>query len=170
MKKISQIIFVFILLLSSACSVKQVGKINMISNRNIDASMKYQLISTYSGGSKKEIRKSKSITIEDAIDKTVRAIPGGEYLMNAKIYLVKGHFFAVEGDVWGISTSQSYRGFKVGDKVTWKNKTLAAKVGNEKKYLYGIISALKNDKTCLITENETGETVELAYDEITKIE
>lgn len=151
---------IFLIALSSSCvSVKQIGKVNMISNRNVDPKMDYDAISTYSGGSKKELRKSKAKTIEDAIDQTVRKVPGGEFLMNVKIYMVNGQYLAVEGDVWGSKTNLAFRGFKVGDKVTWK--TLGGT------FKSGTIISLKNDQVCLI-ETENGETVEKKYDDISK--
>jgi len=155
------LIFSFLFTLSSCAKVKLIGKVNMISNRNVDpTTMQYVVISTYSGGSKRELKKSRAKTIEDAIDKTVRRIPGGEFLLNAKIYSVKRKYLAVEGDVWGLESNLSYRGFKIGDKVTWKN------LGNFKT---GIIKSLKNDKTCLI-ETDNGVILEKKYDEISKAE
>jgi hypothetical protein len=163
MKKI--ILTVMITTVLSSCTsvaVKQIGKVNMISNRNVDPKLNYDVISTYSGGSNKELKKSRAVTIEDAIDQTVRKVPGGEFLMNAKIYLVNLKYLAVEGDVWGIKTNISYRGFQVGDKVTWKA------LGNLK-FKTGTIKALKNDQSCYI-ETENGETVEKKYDDISKSE
>jgi len=146
--------------ITSCTSIKQIGKVNMIANRNIDPKLDYNVIATYSGGSQRELKKSKALTIEDAIDQTVKKIAGGELLMNAKIYLVKGKYIAIEGDVWGISSNTSYRGFKIGDKVIWKV------IGSFKK---GIIKSLKDDKTCLI-ETEDGKVVEKKYEDISKTE
>jgi hypothetical protein len=159
---------VFCTLLAAGCtSVKQIGKVNMISTRNIDPNLKYQVVTTYSGGSKKELKKSRATSIEDAIDQTVKKVPGGEFLMNCKVYLVNTKYIAVEGDVWGNPTQQMYRGFKVGDKITWKNKSLV----NGTKFFTGTISALKDDKTCYVkVDNEVDKTVELSYDDITKTE
>lgn len=163
MRKIT--FFLLLAVLFASCtSITQIGKVNMISNRNVDPDLKYQVITTYSGGSKKEFKKSRATSIEDAIDQTVRKVPGGEFVMNAKIYLVKGKYIAVEGDVWGNPAQQSYRGFKVGDLVTWKTKSMK----NGTKYLTGTIAALKDDKSCLVKDDETGKTIELHYDEITK--
>lgn len=163
MKKITSFLL-FAVLFTACTSVNQIGKVNMISNRNVNPELKYEVITTYSGGSKKEFKKSRATSIEDAIDQTVRKVPGGEFVMNAKIYLVKGKYIAVEGDVWGNPAKQSYRGFKVGDIVTWKTKSI--KSGT--KYLTGKIATLKDDKSCLVKEDETGKTMELLYDEITK--
>ncbi len=89
------------LALGGCMRVKQIGKLNMISNRNVDSRMDYVLIKNYVGGSKKELRRYKGSSIEEAIDKVVKVQPGGEFLKNVKLYLVKGKYFAVEGDVWG---------------------------------------------------------------------
>lgn len=128
----------------------------MISNRNVDPKLNYEVLSTYSGGAKKELKKSKSLSIEEAIDNTVRKVPGGEFLMNAKVYLIKGAYIAVEGDVWGVKTNSSFRGFKVGDKVTWK-----AIDG----YKVGTIKSLKDGTKCII-EKENGELIDKKFEEI----
>ena len=145
---------------SCGTAIKQIGKVNMISNRNIDPKLNYDVISTYSGGSKRELKKSRAKTIEDAVDQTVRKIPGGEFLMNVKVYMVNGTYVAVEGDVWGVKSNIAYRGFKVGDQVTWKA------MGSFKT---GTITSLKDDKTCLI-ETENGNIIEKKYDDISKAE
>jgi hypothetical protein len=36
-------------------------------------------------------------------------------------------YFLVEGDVWGYADNQSFRGFKVGDIVQWKELTITKK-------------------------------------------
>ena len=155
--------------LPSCISVKEVGKVNMISTKNVSLKTEYVLVSSYSGGSKSELKKSKAKNIEEAIEQTVRKVPGGEFLMNAKINLVyhtiSGKaFFAVEGDVYGQKSAngdaeRSYRGFKTGDKVSWGNKLTGFKSGT--------IKSLKDDKTCLV-EIEGGRTVEKKYDELSK--
>jgi hypothetical protein len=160
MKKVLLASCLLSITISSCVSVKQVGKLNMISNRNVDTKLNYELMASYSGGSKKELKKSRALTVEDAIDKTVKKIPGGEFLMNAKMYTVKRLkkiYFAVEGDVWGIKANLAYRGFKVGDKVILDGmlNTIAT------------IKALKDDKTCFI-ERIGGFIEEVKYDRLTK--
>ena len=155
--------------LPSCISVKEVGKVNMISNRNVSMKTDYALLSSYSGGSKAELKKSKAENIEQAVDQTVRKVAGGEFLMNAKINLVYHKisgkaFFAVEGDVYGLASSngtaeRSYRGFKAGDKVNWGNKISGFKSGT--------IKSIKDDKTCLV-ETEDGKVIEKKYDDISK--
>lgn len=152
-----------IFLITSCTSYKEIGKINMISTRNIDSSTDYKLLTTYSGGSEKDLRKSKAKNIQQAIDETVRRTVGGEYLMNAKIYLVDQQYYAVEGDVWGKGNQKleiAVNGFKVGDKVTWKKAGL---------YKTGEIIALK-DKLCLVKQDENQKTVEMDYYNLTKVQ
>ncbi|MFI5187201.1 MAG: hypothetical protein ACHQF0_10775 [Chitinophagales bacterium] len=158
MKKLILIIIVITAIASCSTSVKLIGKVNMISNRNIDPKLDYDVISTYSGGSNRDIKKSRAATVEDAIDQTVRKVPGGEFLMNVKIYLVNKKYIATEGDVWGVKSNVAYRGFRVGDKVTWKVMS---------GFKTGTIKSLKDDKTCLI-ETENGNVIEKKYDDISK--
>ncbi len=61
--------FAFLLLLTGCTSVMQIGKINMISNRNVETSFDYSLISSYAGGSQKEIKKTRSETIDQIMVK-----------------------------------------------------------------------------------------------------
>lgn len=158
MKKILVGFMLIFTFTSCSVEVKLIGRVNMISNRNIDSKLSYEPISTYSGGSKSELKKTKAESVENAISQTIRKIPGGEYLMNAKIYMVNGKYIAIEGDVWGIKNNLSYRGFKVGDKVTWKVFGV---------FKSGVIKSLKDDKTCLI-DAENGNVVEKKYDDISK--
>ena len=92
-----------------ALSYKQIGVVTMISNRNIDPHQEYKLISTCTRGAIKEIRKSRANSVEDAVDQAVEKVPGGEFLMNARIYIVDGQYFAVEGDLWGLSNNYEFK-------------------------------------------------------------
>jgi hypothetical protein len=140
-------------------TLKQVGKVNMISNRNVDPKLDYSLLSSYSGGSQRELKKSKAITIEDAVDQTVRKVPGGEFLMNTKLYIINNKYFAIEGDVWGTKANITYRGFKVGDKVIVDGLLNSV----------ATIKSLKDDKTCFI-ERVNGLIEEVKYDKLSKAE
>jgi hypothetical protein len=164
-------IFLCSALLATSCApaIRQVGTINMMSTRNVDANLKYKPLSSYIGGSVTELKKSRAKTMEDAITQTVKRVPGGEFLMNIKVYMIKNQYFAVEGDVWGSAEAPiSYRGFKIGDRIAWKKGD---------KILNGTIQALKDDKTCYVKQDaeKTGEkgkekikveekTIELAYE------
>jgi len=93
--------------LQSCVSYRELGELTMAANRNVNMSQNYQLLQTYVGDSKRDIDKSRYMSIDDAIDGIVRQVPGGEYLMNVRIYVLeksnhKGrYYFAVSGDVWG---------------------------------------------------------------------
>lgn len=153
--------FIAILWITCSCnSYRKIGSVNMISNRNIDSSIDYEVLTTYSGGEKKEIKKSKAKTVEQAVDETVKKVAGGEYLMNVKIYLVKNQFIAVEGDVWGKSTNAIFKQFKVGDRVSFKKSG---------KIIEATIKSLKDDSLCIL-ELENGDLVEMKYSDITKMD
>jgi len=152
-----------IVLLVSCVTTQQIGDINMISTRNIESNVNYVLLKSYMGASKQEIRKTKSETIEDAIDQVVKSTPGGEYLKNVKLYMVskgKKKYLAVEGDVWGITDNANFRGFKVGDKVKWTKLF---------KDYTGTITELKNDKSCVIKTDTDQNIVEVDYNDLIKI-
>ncbi len=100
----NSIILLAMLLLSSCANVKKIGDLNVVSNRNVDSGKSYVLIKKYVGGSKRDIRRSRSLTMEEAVDKTVKSCDRGEFLKNAKIYIVTKRnkmYFVVEGDIWG---------------------------------------------------------------------
>jgi hypothetical protein len=70
----TQTLLLATIFLSSCVGIKvtQIGKLNMISNRNVDSKMDYTLLKSYMGASNKEIKKAKATTLEDAVDETVR--------------------------------------------------------------------------------------------------
>lgn len=109
MRKILLVVFAAITV-SSCHTVKLIdaGKLNMVSDRNVDVKNHYELLQAYAGSSKQELKKSKAETLPDAVYETVKRVSGGEFLMNAHFYFIehkKGKkswtTFAVEGDVWG---------------------------------------------------------------------
>ena len=107
----------------------------MISTKNIGNFSDYEQLASYARGNQLKITQSKAKTIQDALDQTVKEVPGGVFMMNASLYLVRGKYFAVEGDVWGIKQNADYKGFKVGDKVMWKTLT---------GYKRGVVEAIKD--------------------------
>lgn len=155
---ISSVIFLF-LLNSCSNSIIQIGKVNMISNRNISPNQDYSLIKSYAGITTSELRRTKNETIEEAVDATVKSVPGGEFLMNVKIYQVNKEYFAVEGDVWGNET-QEFQGFKIGDKVQWtdlfKTKT-------------GVIVSLVSNIECMVQTEGESTAVRVKYEKLTKV-
>lgn len=108
MKKTTAIIAIALLGLIGCTSIKNVGSLNMVSTRNIDVSAKYGVIQKYTELTKREKKRSKAENIQEAVDALVKKVDGGEYVMNARIYLVKhdyfiaySYYYAVDGDVWG---------------------------------------------------------------------
>lgn len=130
--------------------VKQIGDVNMISERNIDSKFDYQRLTTYSGASKWQLKHSEAKNLQQAVAKTVKEVPGGEFIMNAKAYVIYRPYatkknrwrYAVEGDVWGhLMEGGDYQGWHLGDRVMYhkwfKNR-------------YGTIIAIKNSQECII--------------------
>lgn len=158
---------IFILLLiaafASCKSVKQIGTLNMLSTRNINTTFEYKLLSSYSNASKSDLKKNRFTTIDEAINNTVKNTPGGEFLMNVKIYKIGKSKYAVSGDVWGSSDKKeiSHNGFFVGNKVRYKTLFMDEKA---------VIVSLKNSEKCIIKIDGTDILKEVAYTTITKIE
>lgn len=74
----------------------------LLYNHPIKHGIKYEQLSVATGSDKKDIKKSEAVVIDSAINQLLRKVPGGCYIANAKIYVVKKHYLAVSGDVWGI--------------------------------------------------------------------
>ena len=135
-------------------NVKKIGDLNMVSTKNIGNLADYEQLASYARGNQKKIQKSKAETMQDAMDQTIREIPGGVFLMNATFYLVKGKYFAVEGDVWGIKQNADYKGFKIGDKVMWKTI-----IGYKK----GVVEAIKDSENCVVKDEKTQRRKTIKY-------
>lgn len=162
MKTLKTAAMALVIVLSSCTHVKQLGKLNMVSNRNIESSAHYELKRSYMGGSKSELKENKGKTLDEAIDNIVRNTPNGEFLKNAKIYQVNTLFskcFAVEGDIWGLPGEGNFQGYKVGDQVQWRGTF---------KTITGTITQLKNEKTALVKTSE-GKVKEIEYTKLLKL-
>ena len=149
-----------LMMFNSCYTVKQIGDVNMISERNIDSKFDYQRITTYSGGSKRQLRKSRAENLQQAVAQTVKQVPGGEFIMNAKAYIIKHRFstyFAVEGDVWGHPvTTGDYQGYKLGDRVMFSDAGIKR---------YGKIVAIKDSEKCIV-EDDHGRKHTVRYDKL----
>ena len=158
---------------TSCFTVKQIGQLTMISNRNIDHNQNYELLRGYVGSTDAERKKSRATTLQQAIDEAVQKVPGGEYMMNVRMYEIlygkKRQYYSVDGDVWGIKQNSSeqtsaaggtYYSFKEGDNVTWKKGS---------KYYTGVIISMKDKKKCLIKTDQTGDVINEDYEDISKI-
>lgn len=143
-------------------TVKQIGQVNMISERNIDSKFDYQRITTYSGGSKRQLKKARAENIQEAVAQTVKQVPGGEFLMNVKIYMIrrsfnKSRYFAVEGDVWGHPIEGGdYQGYKLGDRIMFVKAGIKC---------YGKVVAIKNSEKCIV-EDDYGHKFTVRYDKL----
>ena len=170
--KFTATLFLLSLLVGCSPDVVQIGKVNMISNRNVESSAPYVLIRNYAGTESKDaLKKSEELTIESAIDRVVRATPGGEFLKNVKLYRVRDRYFAVEGDVWGLEQNRMMRGFRPGHAVQWKaDLKLRRKLENRSPLAQGVIVELKDDRVCTVKETTTGQVLELTYEELTRVE
>ena len=141
--------------------VKKIGSLNMISTKNIGNLSDYEQLASYARGNQKKIQKSKAKTLQDAMDQTIREVPGGVFLMNATFYLVKGKYFAVEGDVWGKRQNADYKGFKLGDNVMWKTVT---------GYKRGIVEAIKDSEKCVVKDEKTQHRKTIKYVKLMRVE
>lgn len=139
---------------------KMIGQVNMISNRNISTTFDYEQLSTYSYSGR--LSKPKAKTIQEAIDQTVKDVPGGEFIMNAKIY-TKDMCYVVVGDVWGHGTNVGYGEFVRGDSVIWKG------TGSTNYNKNGKIVAFK-DQTTAIVEEDGGKRTEIKIKNLIKSE
>ena len=112
--KIILVVFAFSVMLSSCVGIKNIGQLNMIATRNIETTTKYHLIQKYVTLDKKEMKKTRAESIQEAVDAIVKKVDGGEYLMNVKVYQIShyrygqgtAYYFAVEGDVWGTGSTK----------------------------------------------------------------
>lgn len=151
----------FAVLLSGCAQPVLVGNVNQISTRNVDSSQKYELLKRYAGSGTKELTKNLSKTLEGSIENVLKSTPGGEYMMNVKVYKLNNQY-AAEGDVWGLPNKNDIRGFRVGDKVAFK-------------YYYdvehGEITALIDGQKCFVKfKDKKGKIYEkeVAYDKLSK--
>lgn len=135
---------------SPSYTITDAGRVTMISHRNIDSKTDYKLLRSYAGGNKDELKYARATSVEDAIEQTVQQVPGGDFLKNAKIYVIqyqKVKYYAVQGDIYGIPQSDSaYNGFKIGDLVFYnKSKDIT-----KPKPIPGKIISIKNANTYLV--------------------
>jgi len=153
-------------LIMSSC-YNRIGDLNMVSNRNIDASKDYVLLERNVKG---KSRKKKD-ALERAIDKATEE-HNGEYLMNVKVYVkYNGRKIKVEGDVWGekdietiVNTSVKKNiQLNTADNVTFK---VAGKI------LEGTIIGINNNGAIVEYKNSLGQTKkkEISFEKLTKIE
>jgi PBP1b-binding outer membrane lipoprotein LpoB len=175
---------------------KLIGQVNMISTRNVDMSRKYEPLSSYSGGSQEELKETRANSIEMAVNNTVQKIPGGEFIMNAKIYMVNllevtkkatkeivkksnGKIVSQTIGPWSVVSQNEIGDFFAveGDVygIAGNLQYRGLKVGDAVNWknanggwVSGKIRALKDTKTCLVIDDTSGNIVEKNYDDLVK--
>ncbi len=161
MKKATTLLLLAAMSSCMSSSPVMIGSVNMISSRNIDTAVKYDLLKRYAGSGQRELERNAATTIDGAMENVIKSTPGGEYLMNVKIYNVLGKY-SIEGDVWGLANRTDIRGFKINDEVVFKR---GSKVIKGK-----IIGLIDNQKCYVKFQDDRGKDVEreMKYDDLTK--
>jgi hypothetical protein len=143
----------------------------MVATRNIDKGAEYVALKTYAGVSNteldnaiarskkgligkkhpilQEINKYKANTINEAVDNVVKSQAGGEYLMNARFYVVEisdaqsGNIifeYVASGDVWGLKGKDlEIKGYRINDMVVFTYTKELQKALNKKNFPDGVI-------------------------------
>jgi hypothetical protein len=184
----------------------------MISTRNINKAEDYQSLKTYAGVSSSDINNAlakskkgfipkkspifkdimlfKGKTLNEAVDNVVKSQVGGNYLMNARLYLVqtadkKGsdlvnvkYQYVLGGDIWGTkSENDEIQGFRTGDNVIFTYvRQLKKSINGRKNFEDGIINkqyrgkivGLGSAEATVQLENET--IIDIPYNMLRKIE
>jgi len=146
----------------TACtSVKQIGTLNMISTRNVSTKETYVNVRSYAGEDRKELKRNKAKTLDEAVNNVVKNVPGGEFIQNAKVYVIDSKYYSVSGDVWGTADNQNYKGFRKGDHVAWKD--LGVRYS-------GVITDLVDSDYATVKQDENGKARKVRYNEMSKID
>jgi len=211
MRKLNSLFFLSAVVVLSSCGstyfISPVGELSMVATRNIDKSANYVQIKAYAGVSGteitaamaaakngvikrknpivKEINAYKAKLINQTVDNVVKSVAGGEYLYNAKFYLVGEvpggmgkkvitYNYVASGDVWGVKDANAnIKGFKVNDKVVFtfskELKKLLSKnfEGEAGKQYSGKVINLKAAEATIQLENST--VVDIPYTNLTNL-
>jgi hypothetical protein len=94
-----KIVFIFLLSVSLSSCFNRIGKLVIVSTRNMDSHVDYVLLS-------KEVKGTAKVknddALETAIDRAVKQFPTGEFMKNVVIEVSgNGKKIRVIGDVWG---------------------------------------------------------------------
>ena len=156
------------ILLFSGCAYQRIGDLTMISNRNIDSGKDYVLIQRNAEG---KAKMKQDDALERAIDNATEAYEG-EYLMNVKVYVRNnGEKIKVEGDVWGLKSTQVNVASSVTKKIEFNTgDTVAFKISG--KLVEGKIVGINSTGAIVEFKKTRGKTKkkEILFDELTKIE
>lgn len=123
MKKRNLLAALSLTLFATGCA-NRLGDLTLVSNRNYDKSVNYELLQREV---QVKVKTKKNDVLERAVDKATSSVPGGEYLQNVSIWVSpSGKKLKLKGDVYGIKQSgtETTNGqWKVGDKVQYKTPT-----------------------------------------------
>lgn len=154
--------------LNSCIGIKQIGDLNMMSNRNVSMdTQQYELLKSYAGSEskselRKEFKRANSKTLESALDYTVKNTAGGEFLTNVRVYIMfkETPRFLVHGDVWGVKgVEPQFKGWKAGDKVQFKSWFKSHK---------GVITDLRNSQKATVKLDKNGQLKDVKYKKLYK--
>jgi hypothetical protein len=157
-----------ILLFMTSCAYQRIGDLTMISNRNVDSGKDYVLIQRNAEG---KAKMKKDDALERAIDAATEEY-NGEYLMNVKVYVKSnGKKIKVEGDVWGLKSTQVNVESSVTKKVEFENGDTVT-FQNSGGLTEGKIIGINENGAIVEYSNMLGQTKskEIPFDELTKIE
>ena len=73
---------------SCASKYEAIGNVSLLSERAIKPGLEYKQLTTNSGGSKKELKSSKTVSIKDAVAQVISKVPGGCFITDVTIYIV----------------------------------------------------------------------------------
>lgn len=153
----------------TSCNVyDNLGTVTVLSSKQIDFNKKYCLKQSFAGSSNKELKKNASPTnnINEALDNLIKSVPGGIFVMNARI-LYGLHGVTVTGDVYGLcdeedkkENAQTQNSFSVGDDVMFKKG---------ESFIKAEIEAIKNDNECII-RSQSGAYFPAKFSDLIKIQ
>jgi hypothetical protein len=105
LKNASMLIIMSGLLASCASTYETIGNASILSDRSLRHGIVYEQLTVNSGGSRKEIKSSKTESVDGAVKQLIAKVPGGCFITDVTIYIVDDGRYAVSGNVWGIPVS-----------------------------------------------------------------
>jgi hypothetical protein len=167
-KNIKSICIISLFAFALTSCYNRIGKLTMISTRNVDSKSEYKLLQKDVTGKGKTKKRD---ALEIAIDNAVKKEPTGEFMMNVVVSVsFNGKKIKVVGDIWGIpsvdiNVNKSVNAnieYKVGNNVTFK---ILGKIVD------GKILGLNTDHAVVEHKNALGKITksEVKYENLTKI-
>lgn len=153
------VLFLFVTLLISCSSPKNISKASVISERKIDFTCVYEL--------KALNRTATAATIQQAISQLLQDIPDGLFIENVEIVYLKKNKVTITGDVWGKASAQidklpvvhpkenelPGKKITIGDRVQFTTRTGIVKTGK--------VVSIRGDLAVIQTLNRRNQIVQL---------